>query len=153
MDNGVGLASARWPLYVSHRVLHGIVHSQKLIQIDLATQKGNGIFLPPDGTVQQIPEKCLDRHCLFPLVHHLDNSCVFPVEVQRNIHSQANDIGHVIYSHDLPGVPHDTIFDLLLVLLKISQKAIFLPVQIFPDALLVLPKTVFRTDGNLPGRS
>ena len=50
---------------------------------------------------------------------HIDNSLIFPVQIQNDLHAEADDIGHVIHSRRLPYTFCHAVFDLLLICLKI----------------------------------
>ncbi len=149
IDYGVGLARAGRPLNVCHRIPHGIVDGQKLVQIDLSVHQHDGITLDPSGTVQQVSEKRLYGHRHPILLVHFEDSLILRMQIQRNIHAQPDYVGHVVNPADSRGMFHHPVLDDLLISLKVLQKLIIIRVQKFADILPHLPAAVFRTDCDL----
>ena len=99
IDDSAGLACARRSLNICHRIFHGIMYCQQLIQIHPVVGQGDGVFLPSDRPAQQVAKKGFYRNSHFVLLVHLKDCLVFLMQIQHNIHAQTNDIRHVVHSH------------------------------------------------------
>ena len=150
VENGVGFTRAGRALDIGHRVFHGIVDGQQLVHVDPLVDQGDGAGLPGPGAFQQIPEKRLDGHGNPVLPVQFQNGLVFLVQVQGNVHAQADDIRHIVHQGILSaGVPIDAVLDPLLVSGKVPYQFVILRVQISADALRGTVHRKLRAHGDL----
>ena len=140
----VGFPRSGRPLYIGHRIFYGIVDGQKLIQIHFFLKESQRILPAPDRSRRHLPEKCLDRPCLFALFQTLCDPLIFVIQVYLNIPCKRNDIRAVIHSLAEAVISCDPVLYQLPVLIKIIQQIIIRRVHILSDALL------FSAHGKLP---
>ncbi len=149
VDYGAGFSGSRRPLDIGNGIFHGVIDGQKLVQIHLLFCKYHRIRLSPAGSAHHFTKKCLNGGCHFLFLIHVCDSLIFFVQIQYNIHAQTNQVRHVIYAHSLSAVVCNTFLNLFLILLKLLQQFIFLPVQKFPHIFFYSVQGVFGADNNL----
>ena len=129
VENGVCFASPRRSLNICQRILHGVVDSQQLVQIHPAVHQCNGIRFPTDRPPENISEKSPDGSGYSSFLIHVDDGVVLVPEVQRNIRTDSDDVGHVIHHFSTATVVCNAVLDALQILFGLLQQYKIICVQ------------------------
>ena len=149
IEDRIGLSRSGRPLDISHRIFHGIVDRQQLVQIQSLVQEGEGDRPAPPGTVQQFSEKCFYGNGHLPFAVHLQDPVILFMEIHRQIHTQSDQVGQIVHDR-LPACrTRQRILDLLLISLKIIQKLIVFRIQKPPDTLHISAHRKFPADRDI----